>query len=537
MAMWGKCSIFAGEKIIHNKSMKKYPIGIQTFADIRNEGYIYVDKTDLVFKLANEGRYYFLSRPRRFGKSLLISTMGAYFSGKKELFKGLSIEKLEKDWTQCPVFLLDLNGGLFTSVENFRNELNQTLTKWEEQYGKGEGEILPGDRFRGLIKRAFDMSGRKKVAILVDEYDKPLLQNIGDTTLQDDLRKEMKAFFSQIKSQDQYIRFAFFTGVTKFSKVSIFSDLNNLTDISFDKRYDRICGISQKELTDVFEQSIKEMAEANNVDYGTMVGKLQARYDGYHFSEGMTDMFNPFSVLNALSSQKLRDYWFSTGTPTFLMQLLRNNSIAIDQLGSLEMDESAISDVDVMMHDPVPVLYQSGYLTIKSYDSDSMLYTLDFPNQEVSGGFMTHLLPFYSNIQVTRVSGTIEQLRKAIVAADINRFMLIMKSFFAGYDYSVIGKESLEVYYQNVIFAICKLIGLRVKAEYHTSSGRIDMLIETGNSVFIFEFKLNLGVEDALAQIEAKDYSAQFAADSRKVYKIGVDFDSSIRGIKDWKVA
>lgn len=514
----------------------KYPIGIQTFEKIRTGGYVYVDKTDLVYELASDGCFYFLSRPRRFGKSLLISTFESYFSGRKDLFEGLAIEKLEKEWTPCPVLHLDLNGGLYTSVENFRNELSQTLTEWELLYGKGEGENLPGDRFRGIIRRACEKTGQK-VAILVDEYDKPLLQNIGNEDMQDNMRKEMKAFFSQIKSMDRYIRFALFTGVTKFSKVSIFSDLNNLTDISLDKRYERICGISKQELTDVFKESIQTMAEANNLNYDTMLAKLQAKYDGYHFSKGMMDMYNPFSLLNALRSRNLGSFWFSTGTPTFLMELLRNNAIAIDQLGNMEIDESALADVDAMQHDPLPVLYQSGYLTLKSYDEESGLYTLDFPNQEVASGFMTHLLPFYANIQLTRVSGTIEQLRKAIVAADIDGFMLIMQSFFAGYDYSVIGKESLEVHYQNVIFAVCKLIGLRVKAEYHTSRGRIDMLIETTDAIFIFEFKLNVGTKRAMRQIEAKDYAAPFASDSRKLYKIGVNFSSRIRGIKDWKVS
>lgn len=515
--------------------MKKYPIGIQTFEKIRTGGFVYVDKTDLVYQLAQTDGYYFLSRPRRFGKSLLISTMEAYFSGRKDLFEGLAIEKLEKDWTPCPVLHLDLNSGLYTSVENFRNSLNQTLLEWERKYGKGEGETLPGDRFAGIIERAYEKTGQK-VAILVDEYDKPLLQNIGNEKLQDDIRTEMKAFFSQVKSQDRYIRFGFFTGVTKFSKVSIFSDLNNLTDISLDERYERICGISKQELTDVLGDGIKAMAEANNVDFDTMIGKLQAKYDGYHFSEGMTDMFNPFSVLNALSSRKLSNYWFSTGTPTFLYELIRANKIALDKLDKMDMSADELGSVDNMLTNPRPVLYQSGYLTIKDYDSEDDLYTLGFPNQEVTDGFFRFLLPRYANVEESCTASTIAQLRRAIVEADINRFMLIMKSFFAGCDYSVIGKESLEVHYQNVIFAVCKLIGLRVKAEYHTSSGRIDMLLETADSVFIFEFKLNLDVVDALAQIEEKDYAAQFAADSRKVYKVGVNFDPTIRGIKDWKV-
>lgn len=513
----------------------KYPVGIQTFEKIRDGGYIYVDKTDFVYQLASEGCFYFLSRPRRFGKSLLISTFDAYFSGKKELFKGLAIEKLEKDWTPCPVLHIDLNGGLYTSVENFRNTLALHLNHWEEKYGTGKDEKDPGERFAGIIERACNQTGQK-VAILVDEYDKPLLQNINNETLQDDIRREMKAFFSQIKSKDQYIRFALFTGVTKFSKVSIFSDLNNLTDISLDKRYERICGISKQELTGVFEQGIREMAEANNLDYDTMLGKLQEKYDGYHFSKAMTDMFNPFSLLNALRGQELGDYWFESGTPTFLIKLIQDNSISLESLDNMRMNETDLGKMDNMLTNPKPVLYQSGYLTLKAYDREENIYTLGFPNKEVTYGFFNFLLPYYTSVRESDVSDTIYNLRQAILSADIDTFMLIMKSFFAGYDYSVIGKQSLEAHYQNVIYAVCKLIGLRVKAEYHTSNGRIDMLLETSDSIFIFEFKLNVGTKKALKQIAVKDYAAQFATDCRKIYKIGVNFSSRIRGIKDWKV-
>lgn len=513
----------------------KYPIGIQTFEKIRNGGYIYVDKTDLVYQLVQSNCYYFLSRPRRFGKSLLISTLDAYFSGRKELFKGLAIEKLEKDWTPCPVLHLDLNVGDYTQENELRNVLNNYLTIWEREYGSDPSETTISLRFGGIIKRACEKTGQK-VAILVDEYDKPLLHNIGNVTMQDTMRMEMKAFFSQIKSKDAYIRFAFFTGVTKFSKVSIFSDLNNIMDISLDKSYERICGISKKELTDVFREGITEMAEANNVDYATMLSKLQAKYDGYHFSEGMMDIFNPFSVLNALRSQKLGDYWFESGTPTFLIILMRENSISLESLDSMEMNEKDLGKIDNMLTNPRPVLYQSGYLTLKAYDPEENIYTLGFPNQEVTDGFFNYLLPYYTSVSESDVSSTIYRMRKAIKAADIDEFMLIIKSFFAGYDYSVIGKQSLEVHYQNVIYAVCKLIGLRVKAEYHTSNGRIDMLLETDDAVFIFEFKLNVATRRALKQISTKDYAAQFAADSRKIYKIGVNFSSRIRGVKDWKV-
>lgn len=371
---------------IHNMAQGltkiKYPVGIQTFEKIREGGYIYVDKTDFVYQLASEGCFYFLSRPRRFGKSLLISTFKAYFSGKKELFEGLAIDKLEKDWTACPVLHIDLNSGLYSSVENLRNTLAIHLNGWEKTYGVGKDERDPGERFAGVIERAYEKTGQK-IVILVDEYDKPLLQNIDNKELQEDIRKEMKAFFSQIKSKDEFIRFGFFTGVTKFSKVSIFSDLNNLTDISLNKQYERICGISKQELTDVFKQGIQEMAEDYQVDYDTMLTKLQEKYDGYHFSEGMTDIFNPFSVLNALRGQKLGDFWFESGTPTFLIKLIRNNRQKLEKLETIEMKERDLMNVGNMLDCPISMLFLNGFLTIKDYDREDDLYSLKIPNQEV----------------------------------------------------------------------------------------------------------------------------------------------------------
>lgn len=513
----------------------KYPIGIQSFEKLRENGMLYVDKTDLVYRLATERGYCFLSRPRRFGKSLLISTLEAYFQGKKELFKGLAMEKLEKDWVQYPVLHLDLNGGNYKEEQELERVLNKFFTQWERLYGSDSVEETLSLRFGGIIRRAYETTG-KPVVILVDEYDKPLLQNLGNEELHEKFRNLMRGVFSQLKSQDRCIRFVLFTGVTKFSRVSVFSDLNNLKDLTLEPLYETLCGISQGEVDSYFAESLQEMADANDYTLEEAKRKLAEKYDGYHFSRRLTDMYNPFSLLNAFDSLSYQSFWFETGTPSFLIELLRRNDIALDELGDMEMSDAELGNIDTVLTNPTSVLFQSGYLTIKNYDKEEKLYTLDFPNQEVTDGFFKVLLPYYTSVNVVCVSSVIVKLRNAISQADIDAFMFILQSFFAGYDYSLIPRHDLERHYQNVIFAVCKLIGLRVKAEYHTSYGRIDMLIETKKAVFIFEFKLNVkNASIALRQIRQKDYAAQFATDGRKVYRIGVNFDSTIRGIKDWK--
>ena len=518
-----------------NHSAMRYPIGIQTFRRIREDGYVYVDKTDLIYKLAQDGVYYFLSRPRRFGKSLTISTLEAYFLGQKELFTGLKIENLEKEWTVHPVLHLDLNMGKYDSMDALRNQLNLALNKWEELYGTGKDEHAPNERFSGIIERAYKQTGCK-VVILVDEYDKPLLQCIDKPDLQDEMRSELKAFYSVLKSQDRYIRFSFLTGVTKFSKVSVFSDLNNLNDISLEPAYERLCGISKEELTDFFAEPIREIGEENDYTYDETLAELKKCYDGYHFSRKLTDIFNPFSLLNAFKKNDFGSYWFESGTPTFLVKLLRDNDIDLSSLERLEMDEKALGNVDVMYTNPSPVLYQSGYLTIKGYDKSSRLYTLSFPNEEVKEGFLTFLIPFYTPIDATASASIINQLVKAVRQGQMQNFLIILKSFFSGYNYELIPRHDLERHYQNVIFTVCRLIGLRVEAEMHTSNGRIDMCLQTKDAIYIFEFKLNVEITEARIQIERKDYAAMFAADSRPKVKIGVNFDSEIRSIKDWTI-
>lgn len=513
----------------------KYPIGIQTFSKIRQEGFAYVDKTDLIYQMAKSGGFYFLSRPRRFGKSLTISTLESYFSGERELFSGLKIEALEKDWTVFPVLHLDLNKGRYDSIEVLRTQLRLALNQWEALYGSGQDETESYDRFSGVIRRACEKTGRQ-VVILVDEYDKPLLQCIDKPELQEEMRAELKAFYSVLKSQDRYIRFALLTGVTKFSKVSVFSDLNNLNDISLDTAYESLCGITKTELLECFDTSIREIGKANDLTYEEAVAELKKHYDGYHFSKKMTDIFNPFSLLKAFFKQDFGDYWFESGTPTFLVKLLRDNDIDLSHLEGLEMDETALSNVDVMFTDPSSVLFQSGYLTLKEYDRETKLYTLSFPNEEVKSGFLKFLLPFYSTVSPLQSASIIVRLTQAVRKGDMQTFLIILKSFFSGYNYELIPRHDLERHYQNVIFTVCRLIGLHVEAEMHNSNGRIDMCLKTADAIYIFEFKLNTKPKEACLQIEAKDYAAQFADDPRRKVKIGVNFSSEIRSIKDWVI-
>lgn len=513
----------------------KYPIGIQSFEVIRNDGFVYVDKTDIIYRMAQEGVYYFMHRPRRFGKSLAISTMQAYFEGRKELFEGLKIAELEKDWTAYPVLHLDLNSGKYDRVESLRERLDLTLREWEKLYGRELSETEPSSRFCGVVKRAAEKTGQR-VVILIDEYDKPLLQTLDDEALQCKMRAELKAFYSVMKTQSSYIRFAFLTGVTKFSKVSVFSDLNNLKDISLSPSYERLCGISNDELETVFRDSIADMAKANGMTFEEAHATLKRKYDGYHFSSNMTDMYNPFSLLNAFADGNFGSYWFETGTPTFLVELLRKNDVPIEKLEDCDMDAQSMGNVDAIATDPMPVLYQSGYLTIKDYDREFMIYKLGFPNEEVRDGFLKFLLPFYANISPTQSATNIYNFVMDLRRDDINAFMQRLASFFAGYNYDLIPRCDLERHYQNVIFTVCRLLGLRVEAEYRTSAGRIDMLLATKTSVFIFEFKLNVSADKAIQQIKRKDYAVQFATDQRHIYVIGVNFSSAIRGIEDWKV-
>lgn len=385
----------------------KYPIGIQSFESLINDGYIYVDKTALIYQLVHTGRYYFLSRPRRFGKSLLISTLEAYFNGQQELFKGLEMERLEKEWTKYPVLHLDLNTSKYDEKNSLIDILNDTLCQWESVYGTVPSEVNPELRFKGIIRRAYEQTGQR-VVILVDEYDKPMLQSIGNEELQNEYRNTLKAFYSVMKTQDRYIRFGFLTGVTKFGKVSVFSDLNNLIDLSMDRQFQTLCGMTDKEMHTYFEESLHQIAENYGITYDEVCLRLKERYDGYRLRQNGTNLYNPFSLLNTFRSLEFGSYWFETGTPTYLVKLLKDNNFCLPDLTSEGVTAEALTDVESFKNNPIAVIYQSGYLTIKEYDEEFNIYRLGFPNKEVAEGFIKYLVPYYmpikENLRITSTS-------------------------------------------------------------------------------------------------------------------------------------
>jgi len=377
------------------QQLKKMPIGIQAFEGLRKDGYAYVDKTRFVYQLVNTGKYYFLSRPRRFGKSLLLTTFKAYFEGKREVFEGLDIARLEQDWTVRPVLFLDLNTEEYIKAEQLEQVLNENLCEWEGLYGKNPEEVGLGRRFQGVIRRAYEKTGHR-VAILVDEYDKPLLEAIGNDKLQENYRTTLKGFYGALKSMDAYIKFAFLTGVTKFGKLGVFSGLNNINDISMDTCYADICGITEQELLSFFAPEVEALASTCRMTHEECVERLRRDYDGYHFVEDSPGMYNPFSVLNTLSKKKFNKYWFKTGTPSYLVKLLQSHDYNLSKMVNCKVPAEALDSMDAASVDPIPVIYQSGYLTIKDYNREFDTYTLGFPNHEVEEGFLKYLLPSYA---------------------------------------------------------------------------------------------------------------------------------------------
>ena len=478
-------------------SSKIYPIGIQNFEKIRKEGYFYIDKTALIYKLVKTGSYYFLSRPRRFGKSLLLSTLEAYFKGRKELFEGLAMESLEKDWIEYPVIHLDLNAKKFDTENDLIRLIDRQLLVYEAQYGSCSSDETIDDRLVTLIRLAAEKTGQR-VVILVDEYDKPMLQAIGRDELQEEYRNTLKAFYGVMKSMDGYIKFAMLTGVTKFGKVSVFSDLNNLNDISMWNQYIDICGVSDQELHDNLEVELSEFADARGMTYNEICVALREYYDGYHFTHNSIGMYNPFSLLNAFLRNEFGSYWFETGTPTYLVELLKKHHYDLQRMAHEETSAEVLNSVDSTSDNPIPVIYQSGYLTIKGYDERFGIYRLGFPNREVEEGFVKFLLPFYANTNAVESSFEIQKFVREIEAGDYDSFFRRLQSFFADTPYELI--RDLELHYQNVLFIVFKLIGFYVKAEYHTSEGRIDLVLQTDKFVYIMEFKLDGTAEEALLQ-------------------------------------
>jgi len=513
---------------------RRYPIGIQNFEDLRNNNCVYVDKTELIYQLTHSDKIYFLSRPRRFGKSLLVSTLEAYFQGKKHLFEGLAMERLETEWPEHPVLHMDFSGSKYTDADKLREVLNIEISHWEEKYGRGKDEISFSSRFQGVIQRAYQQTG-KQVVVLVDEYDSPLLDTNHEPELQKELRNIVRDFFSPLKKNGQYLRFLFITGISKFSQLSIFSELNNLQNISMRNEFSALCGITEHELLTQLKPDIERMATANEETYEEACAHLKKQYDGYHFSKKCEDIYNPFSLFNALNAKEYKNFWFSSGTPTFLIDLLRETDFNIRELESMEATDEQFDAPTEQIVSPVPVLYQSGYLTIKGYDRDFNIYTLGYPNNEVRKGFIEALLPGYvhkpGENSTFYVVSFIRDLRKGDIESCLER----TRSFFASIPYDLENKT--EKHYQTIFYLLFRLMGQYVDAEVKSAVGRADVVVRLTDAVYVFEFKYDGSPDEALAQIDSKQYAFPFLTDGRKVYKVGVNFDSATRTIGDWKIA
>ena len=513
---------------------RKLPIGIQSFEDLRNKGFKYVDKTAIVHRLVAEGKYYFLSRPRRFGKSLLLSTLEAYFLGKRNLFDGLAIANLEHDWMEYPVLYIDLNTRNYQDRNSLESELNKHLELWEAIYGNEYRERGLEERFTQIIRLAYGKTGRQ-VVILVDEYDKPLLQAIGKPELQDAYRAMLKGFYGALKSMDGYIRFAFLAGVTKFGKVSVFSDLNNLRDISMIPQYYDICGITEIELRDNFNDEVSELAAKSEKKVEDTYAELKENYDGYHFcQENLPGIYNPFSLLNAFASQRIDRYWFETGTPTYLVELLKLHQYNLSKIEKEQVVSDVLNSIDIASTNPLPVIYQSGYLTIKGYDSEFGLYRLGFPNKEVREGFIRFLIPSYTNVDEVGSGYEISCFVRSLREGNIEDFMERLQSFLSACPYEL--QPEQERHFQSVMYILTSLCGYYVDIESHTNKGRMDMTVQTKDYIYIFEFKFNRSAQEAIAQINEKGYLERFATDGRTLVKVGVNYSSAVRNIDSWLV-
>ena len=510
-----------------------YPIGIQSFEKIRTGGFVYVDKTALIYSLAASGQYYFLSRPRRFGKSLLVSTMEAYFSGRKELFEGLAMESLEKAWTEYPVLHLDLTGSSYTDISHLKISLDQHLRKWESLYDVTPISEDLSSRFKDVIDAACRKTGQK-VVILIDEYEKPIIDNIDNPELMEQFRRELQGFYSVIKGKDNAIRFAFLTGVTKLGKMSIFSGLNNLNDISMDARYADICGISEQELKSYFSESVKTLAEVNGLSEEECYKKLASMYDGYHFCEDSIGLYNPFSLLNTFYSGKFRTYWFETRTTSFLVRYLKHGNYNLDNISKNDFSVETLTEANYVSPAPITLMYQAGYLTIKDFKPDFFTYNLDYPNVEVKRGFMHSLSQLFAPALIYGEL-SIYQFIRDIEAGNTKSFMDRLTAFFAGNSYMIQG--DLELYFQNVMSIMLKMMGLYVKTEYQTSNGRIDIVFDTDKYVYIIELKRDESAEVALKQIEEKGYDKPFLASGKQIIKLGINFSSETKTIDGWAEA
>lgn len=521
---------------------RRYPIGIQTFSEIIRGGYVYVDKTDQMWRLAHYAKFIFLSRPRRFGKSLLTSTLESYFKGERKLFEGLKIMEMEQEWEQYPVFRLDLSSAKHMPPAQIRQELENILAPYEKIYGENPKETTPGMRLGGLLDRAYEQTG-KQVAVLIDEYDAPLLDVLHEDERLKEVREVMQEFYQRLKKQEAKIKFCFITGVTKFSQLSIFSTINNLKNVTMLPAFSAICGITEQEVRRDLAEDIEAMAKVYDCSPDEMFQKIKERYDGYHFASVSEDIYNPYSLLNALGDQQLENYWFASGTPTFLIHQLLHFRTDVVSLDRLEVPSSAFDQPTENMHDALPLLYQSGYLTIKSYDRDLQAYTLSIPNQEVRIGYTRGLLPIYTGLNDADVQmGFAAKFWKALRQGDADLAMREMKSYMAGIPYVEGFKQKLaeaataEGFYEYTLYLIFSMLNVYVRTQVKVAGGRVDMVVWMPDTTYVFELKVNGTAQEALEQIGTKDYALPYQTEGRKVIKIGVKFDSKTRIPEEWVI-
>ena len=517
-------------------ALKYYPIGIQTFSEIITKNYLYIDKTEYVYNMTHFGKkYIFLGRPRRFGKSLLVSTLLSYFEGKRELFKGLAIEQLEQEWTEYPVLHFSMAGGKHLEKEQLERYLLYILEKNERKFGVKNDSPDPNVRLLNLIETVHEQTG-KQVVVLIDEYDAPLLDVAHDKTNLEVLRNIMRNFYSPLKDSDPYLRFVFLTGITKFSQLSIFSELNNITNISMYHEYAGICGITKEELLSQMSDDIDELAKEQEMTREEAISKLKENYDGYHFSAKSPDVFNPFSLLNCFSTKNFGAYWFTSGTPTYLINMMRKFKVVPASLGKMYAKDSAFDAPTEDMTAITPLLYQSGYLTIKGYDKFSQLYTLDLPNKEIKVGLFESLLPNYlEGMFAQNGDVAIAQMSVLIRQDDMDGALQLLQTFLGTVPYCNV--TNYEGHYQQMLFIIFSLLtGYVVDVEVHTHNGRIDIVMLTHTRLYLIELKLNKNAQTALQQINLKNYAQRFALSGKPVTKVGINFDSAKGNIEDWEI-
>jgi len=522
---------------------RRYPIGIQTFSRIRREGYVYVDKTDLVWQLAHYATYVFLSRPRRFGKSLLTSTLESYFLGDRELFEGLKIMELEQEWEQYPVIRLDISTAKGqSSADALRDRLMLRLEDYADIYGCKETEKTPGGLLEGLIRRAYDKTG-KQVVVIIDEYDAPLLEVLHSDDLAE-RRNVMQEFYVPLKASERYVKFCFITGITKFSQLSIFSTINNLTNVTLDTAFSTICGITEEELTTVLKEDIQRLAGIQGVSYEQMHQILRERYDGYHFTKNSPEIYNPFSLLKAFQQREVTNYWFDSGTPTFLIHQMQHFKTDIMSLDRLKVPSSAFDQPTENMKSALPLLYQSGYLTIKDYDRSIEAYTLSIPNQEVRIGYVKGLLPIYTGLDDADVQMAFAAtFWQALTAGDIEQAMQEMKSYMAGIPYVEGFKQKLqevanaEGFYEYTLYLVFSMLNVYVRTQVKVAGGRADMVVWMPDTTYVFELKVNGTAQQALAQIDQNGYAIPYQTDGRRVVKVGVKFNPDTRVPEEWVIA